>query len=139
MTLPDWVQIALGELGTREVPGPAANPRIREYLLAVDLPAADDETPWCAAFVSFVLQQAGLRGIRSGAARSFMDWGKPTLAQLGAVTVLWRESPTTWQGHVGFLLDLDDHNVFLLGGNQRDRVSVATYPVTRVLGHRWPT
>ena len=144
MTIPNWMHLALEEMGTAEVPGDADNPRILEYLHAGGIPvdsieAEGDETPWCAAFVNFVLLHSGLQGTNHGAARSFTKYGTPATTKLGAITVLWRGSPTGWQGHVGFLLDHDDLSVYLLGGNQRNRVSVAAYPVTRVLAHRWPT
>src|SRR5690606_23551067 len=42
------------------------------------------------------------------------------------------------QGHVGFVLGAAEDKLFLLGGNQKDAVSVQSFPVARLLGLRWP-
>lgn len=135
-----WLIVALDELadGVLEVPGPGSNPRILDYLATVGLSNVGDETPWCAGFVQWCLQQAGRPGTGRAAARSYLRWGRQTTADVGAVAVLWRGSPKGWQGHVGFVLDKDAATVTLLGGNQGDRVSVARYPVERVLDYRIP-
>ena len=47
-----WMDIARGELGTREVPGPDDNPRVLAYYADAGHPdVRNDETAWCAAFV----------------------------------------------------------------------------------------
>jgi len=56
-----WLDIALGELGQVESNGSTratSNPRVCEYLDAVDTKLGDqgDTTAWCAAFVTWVLQ-----------------------------------------------------------------------------------
>jgi len=137
--LPGWLEVALGELqhGVHEVPGPASNPRIDTYLAGVGL-RPGDETPWCAAFVHYCLQHAGYVGTGQPSARSYRTWGTPSETRLGAVGVLWRGSRGGWEGHVAFILDISDSSLYLLGGNQGDRVSVAAYPKDRLLGLRWP-
>jgi hypothetical protein len=44
-------------------------------------------------------------------------------------------------GHVGFFIKQDGSVIELLGGNQQDRVSIASFPATalRKGGFRWPT
>ena len=138
--LPKWLEVALSELqiGMSEVPGPASNTRIAAYLALVGQDQLD-EIPWCAAFVGHCLEQAGLKGTGKPNARSYLDWGKATQPWvLGAVGVLWRGTKVGWQGHVGFVLDVSDSSIYLLGGNQGDRVSVSAYPRDRILGARWP-
>lgn len=139
MTPAHWLHVALDELllGVHEVAGPASNPRIALYLDTVGL-AADDETPWCSAFVNWCLREVGETGTGRPNARSFLTWGQPCEAEPGAVCVLWRGSPGGWQGHVAFLLGQSNNSVYLLGGNQSDSVNVATYPLDRVLGYRAP-
>jgi len=56
-----WMDIALGELGQVERNGSSratSNPRVCEYLDAVRTSLGDlgDTTPWCAAFVTWVLK-----------------------------------------------------------------------------------
>lgn len=144
--LPTWLEVALGELqqGVAELPGAASNPRIEEYLSSVGLlptsPGFEgDETPWCAAFMHWALRQAGIVGTGRPNARSYQKWADSSAPELGAIGVLWRGKVDGWQGHVGFVLDVSDTNIYLLGGNQRNRVSVAAYPRDRVLSIRWPT
>lgn len=140
MALPAWLEAALVELqhGVAEVPGPASNPRISEYLGDLKNPLEGDETSWCAAFVNWCLEKSGVGGTDMPNARSYLLWGQLSKPRLGAVTVLWRNNPTSWQGHVGFLLDDSPTSLYLLGGNQGDRVSVSAFPKDRLLGYRWP-
>lgn len=140
MTLPRPLIVALGELerGVREEPGPPASPRIAEYLRGVGQ-APDDEIPWCSAFVEWCVARAGIVGTRTARARSWLSWGEPTPARAGAVAVMWRTDPSGPQGHVGFLLDATRYDLYVLGGNQGDRVSVARFGKERILGYRQPT
>lgn len=133
-----WIEFAVGELGVTEAPGEADNPRIVEYHAATSLHSKDDETPWCSAFANWCMWKAGIEGTKSAAARSWLRWGDRVEPRFGCVVILWRGAPTSEQGHVGFYVKEDDSNVYLLGGNQGDAVSVARYPKTRVLGFRFP-
>lgn len=141
--VPSWLVIALGELGVMERQGLRRDhPRILEYLASTSGPSTRDETPWCAAFVGWCLRAVGIDGTGRRLARSYMQWGREDLVherpRLGAVTVLWRGSAAGTLGHVGFFVGRDAESVWLLGGNQANRVSVAPYPLRRVLGYRWP-
>lgn len=135
--VPPWLPIALGELGTVEMPGAANNSRILEYHKATSLQASQDAVPWCSSFTNWVLREAGITGTNSAAARSFASWGKAVRPCLGAIVVMSRGANPA-HGHVGFFLDARDGVLFLLGGNQNDRVSIAQYGASRVLGYRWP-
>jgi uncharacterized protein (TIGR02594 family) len=138
-TLFPWMQHALQEHGIREVPGHGSNTRIQEYLRSVGINAGDD-TSWCSAFANWCMEQAGLRGTDRGNARSWLTWGGQCLvgSTYGAVTVLWRESPASWKGHVGFYVGREGANLLLLGGNQGNAVSIRPYPASRLLAYRWP-
>jgi hypothetical protein len=57
---------------------------------------------------------------------------------LGCITVLYRDDPDSWKGHVGFFLRADSESVYLFGGNQLGRVCENAYPRESVLGYRWP-
>ncbi len=135
-----WFEIARRELvsGIEEIPGGRHNPRIVEYHQCSSLKASDDETPWCSSFANWCMAQAGIAGSGSAAARSWLAWGVPLAApRRGCVVVLSRGAPPS--GHVGFLERLEDGLLFLLGGNQGDRVSIAAFRAGRLLGYRWPT
>lgn len=129
-------RIASAEIGVKEIKGAQHNPRILEYHQATSLQATDDETPWCAAFVSWCIELAGGTSTRSAAARSYLGWGvRVERPQVGDVVVLKRGTKP-WQGHVGFFSGYENEYVWVLGGNQGDEVSVKPYPVSDVLGYR---
>lgn len=128
-------QRALKEKGQHEVLGASHNARIVEYHTATSLGASDDETPWCASFVNWVLQQEGITGTNSAAARSFVKWGVESELELGALVVLKRGTKA-WQGHVGFLYSSSDEYVELLGGNQSDSVNVTRFKRSDVIAVR---
>lgn len=137
---PSWLQYARREIGTTEVPGPGSNPIIETYAKEAGVfdVVSDDEVAWCAAFVGSMLSRGGQSGTGRAAARSYEKWGKLLLGPvIGAVTILSRP-PSTWQGHVGFLIAANDDKIRLLGGNQHDTVSIADFPRNRVVAYRWP-
>lgn len=142
---PAWVSTAKGELGQRDYPGPQYNPRILEYLATTDQAANNDETSWCSAFVNWCMTHSGLPGTGKANARSWLTYGQAlSEPKPGCIVVLWRESPQSWKGHVGFFDGWDVGNrIRLLAGNQGggvdwDEVCVATFPKDRILGFRWP-
>jgi uncharacterized protein (TIGR02594 family) len=141
-TEPQWIAIARAEVGVKERAGDADHPRIQEYLRATTIPQnmVHDATPWCSAFANWCMQQAGYHGTRKANARSWLTWGEGLdEPRPGCVVVLWRGSPESSNGHVAFFERADDRHVFLLGGNQNDRVCAQAYPLNRVLAYRWPT
>lgn len=95
-------------------------------------------TAWCAAFVNATLQKAGQKGTGSNMARSFMDWGQPVdRPQRGDIAVFSRGDAKGPFGHVGFFEGYNpDGTIRVLGGNQGDAVSVASYSPSRLLGFR---
>lgn len=114
------------------------NAALRDYLATGGQNLDPATTAWCAAYVNATLNQAGLEGSGSLAARSFLDVGTPVdEPQPGDLAVFWRGSPDDWRGHVGFYQGMDpEGNILVLGGNQGDAVSVAPYPQERLLGYR---
>ena len=135
-----WLKIARQELGVAEKPGATHNPRIIEYLKSTTLGSPEnqqDETPWCSAFVNWVLQKAGVEPRTNSAwARSWLNWGVATDNPIpGTIAVFSRGQNA---GHVAFYLDEDEDRIKVLGGNQGNAVSVAWYPRTALLGYREP-
>lgn len=135
---PAWLKIARGELGTSEIGGRRANPRIVEYLSSTTLPAGAreaDETPWCSAFVNWCLAIAGIPGTRSAWALDWRDFGRQAEGPvMGAIAVFSRSTRRGEGGHVGFLLEDLGDRVRVLGGNQGNRVSIATFPKQGLVG-----
>ena len=102
---PAWLRAAFNDLGLKEVAGKKANPRIVEMFAEAGFPyIVDDETAWCAAAAGSWLASAGQPITKSLAARSYLDWGKPSDGQRGDVVVFTRGSG--WQGHVAFVLGI---------------------------------
>jgi uncharacterized protein (TIGR02594 family) len=139
MAVPQWLQVALLEIGQQELDGSRHNPRIVLYHSATSLKATDDETPWCASFVGWCLLQAGIKGTGSAAARSYLAFGKAVgdRPALGDIAVFQRGANPA-QGHVGFVLDCYGGIITLLNGNVQNRVCVSTFGVSRLLGYRRP-
>lgn len=134
-----WLQAAFAEVGVGAWPVGRSNPRITEYHANTSIAGYDDKASWCSSFVHWCLAQAGVAGTGSALARSWLDWGEPLIEpRPGCVAVLWRESPDSWKGHVGFYLRHDAAQVWLLGGNQLGRVCENAYPLACVLAYRWP-
>lgn len=130
-----WLDIARQELNVCQIPGPEANKRIIEYHSFTTLKATSDEVAWCSSFVNWCMHKAGLPGTNSAAARSWLQYGRKLDApKEGCIAVYWRVSPSSWQGHVGFWVGENR----ILGGNQSNCVTIATYPRARLLGWRWP-
>lgn len=144
--IPKYYEVALGEIGVREVPGAGSNPRIDAYLQTCGM--SDDATPWCAGFVGWSLDNGGNKGTGAANARSYERWGvsafaaheaiHPANMQIGDVVVL-RRGTKEWQGHVGFFAGAGrDGYIKLLGGNQGNAVSIAEFPVSDIRAVRRP-
>lgn len=127
-------------IGIEEWPGARHNPQIVAMFEKVGHEwVQDDETAWCAAFVGSVLASLGLPHTGKLNARSYQTYGAAVRmqdARPGDIVVLWRGSPTSWQGHVGFLVRFDGDQVVLRGGNQGNGVSDAPFPRNRILAIR---
>jgi uncharacterized protein (TIGR02594 family) len=144
---PPWMAIARAELGVHEAPGADNNARIQEYFSATSMgPHTPDSVPWCAAYVGFCLKVAGIEPSGSAAARSYLDWGVPLLSPRVGCIIVFSRPPNPASGHVGFVASLPtsdrvdvSQGVYVLGGNQGDRVCIAPYPVSRIIGWRWPS
>lgn len=144
-------QLAERFVGVKEIPGSEDNPQILSMLkLDADWPE-NDECPWCAGFVGYIMWLLRLPRSKSLLARSWLNIGRPVTlgeAQIGFdIVILSRGDPpqpgpenTTAPGHVGFFAGDGWYQgkqvVYLLGGNQSDEVNLRSYPVDRVLGIR---
>lgn len=124
------------EIGQSEVSGNKHNPRIIEYHSVTSLRATTDEVPWCSAFVSWCLEQAGMKSTRSAWAKSYLSYGKETKEPKEGDIVVFSRGKNS--GHVGFFVKRDLLTVTVLGGNQDNRVNYKKYLRARVLGYRIP-
>jgi uncharacterized protein (TIGR02594 family) len=141
--------IAQRFVGIEEADGPTSDPMILAMLKLDAKWVEDDETPWCSAFANYVAWLLRLPRSKSLAARSWLTVGIPIPLEDALpendIVVLWRglepqPGPDVLQapGHVGFFASQERGfgKVWLLGGNQSDRVSIAPFDAGRVLGVR---
>ncbi|WP_457351988.1 TIGR02594 family protein [Roseateles sp. P5_D6] len=117
------LDVARGEIGTKEVSGGRDNPRVLEYHQATSLKARNDETSWCSSFVNWTMKQAGVPGTNSAAARSWLNWGTSVPKDAAHVkpgdVIVFPRGNNPAQGHVAIVeAVLADGRVKVVGGNQ---------------------
>lgn len=130
--------LALRYLGVAETPGSKSNPLIAEMFKTAPswLDQDDSKTAWCGIF-------RGYLGLWSGTgvpkehyrARKWLEWGKEVAlkdARRGDTVVTSRDG-----GHHVALFDrIEGGRVYLLGGNQGNKVSIAPFSPSVVQGVR---
>lgn len=139
--VPNWIRVALGEIGTIEDTRPGkSNPRVQRYHELTRAGEALDDVAWCASFVGFCLEMAGVISTKSKAAISYGGWGDVCgIDRFGCVILFGKSDPDAkGTGHVGFSLGLSGGDIFCLGGNQNQRVSIVTRKRKDVIACRWP-
>ena len=136
---PPWMVEARRVLGKHER---THNRTLRDWLRSDGHALGDPaRLPWCGDFVETAVRLAlPSEPIPANpyGARNWVHFGRECGPLPGAVAVFWRGSRNGWQGHVGFLVGESAGRVSVLGGNQSNRVSVATLGADRLLGYRWP-
>lgn len=126
-TMAPWLRTAYGEVGVSEVRGSRHNARILDYHAAAGR-AQTDEIPWCASFVNWCLEQAGINGTSSAWSLSFLNWvnGRTINEPVyGCIAVI---DNGNHRGHVGFVVGTATSNpshYVLLGGNQSNSVRLS--------------
>lgn len=133
------IQKALTQYGVKEIIGSKDNPQIVAYFdeIGFDGEKMKDETAWCSAFANWVAKTTNHCHSGKLNARSWLSVGNSTdTPLLGDVVVLWRESPSSWKGHVGFYIKETPRYVYVLGGNQNNSVCIKAYPKSRVLDYK---
>ena len=137
MTAFELAQRFVGEI--KEIPGPQNEPFIQWAHslcgLGTDQP---DEIAWCSSFANSVAWLLRLPRSKSAMARSWLSVGVPIDLKDAVpgydVVILSRGTPPS--GHVGFFAGLEGDRIHVLGGNQGDAVTVASFPATMLLGVR---
>ena len=134
--IPAHMKIAMSQIGQAEIDGEKHNERILEYISRTTIRPLTDEIPWCAAFVNWVVEEAGYRGTKSALARSFLEWGR--ILRRGNMRhgdiLIFKRGTKSWQGHVAFFVCDIGHSAVVLGGNQANSVCYRAYPWSDLLG-----
>ena len=147
MTLTTPYHLASRFLGLSEVVGAVHNPQIMAMLrLDASWPQAD-EVPWCSAFVNYIAWLLELPRSKSLRARSWLNVGRVidfADCQIDSDIIILKRGGENQPGpeviaapgHVGFYAGMANGKVQILGGNQGNQVSIAPYPIERILGIR---
>lgn len=139
----DLIQVALSQVGIKEIPGKDDNPEVLKYFDEIGFSKLHlkDETAWCSAALIWCCLRSGYEKSCKLDARSWMDIGIEVLEPVvGDIVVFWRISKEDWRGHVGIFCRKDNKKVWCLGGNQGNQFCIKTYPINStkygVLGYR---
>jgi uncharacterized protein (TIGR02594 family) len=129
---------ALEFYGLKEISGGKHNKVIVDFFAEIGHEwVKDDETAWCSAFVNYICKISGFEYTKKLNARSWLEAGwKVETPQLGDIVVFWRESKDSWKGHVAFYVHEDSKYIWVLGGNQGNKVQISAYPKERLLEYR---
>lgn len=134
------LKVALSQYGVQETVGGMHNATIVNFFKEIGQDwVKDDETAWCSAFVNWVALNCCAEKTGKLNARSWLEIGEHVTDPIpGDVIVLWRSSPDSWKGHVGFFINYDEDGktVNVLGGNQGNSVSISGYDKGRILAFK---
>jgi len=132
------LEIALSQYGIREIVGDTHNGDVLKYFEEIGHSwVHDDEMAWCSAFVNWCAMKAGHEYTGKLNARSWLDIGEYVEDPfMGCIVVLWRIKPDSPYGHVGFYIREDANYIYILGGNQKNRVQISAYSKSHFLGYR---
>lgn len=127
LDIPEYVKIALKEVGIYEIAGKLHSARVLEYQATTAGKYTSDEVAWCGAFISWVMKQAGINhGIKvPERAKEWINFGyavnEPTV---GSIAVKSRVGG----GHVCIVIGKrKDGKLLCVGGNQNNEVNIAAY------------
>jgi uncharacterized protein (TIGR02594 family) len=120
--------------------------RIIKYFTSTNNPQTA-VAPWCGAFASHCMSEAGLASTivkDSAIAANWKKWGNTAISlgatiPEGAVVVLAPAEGSDSSGHVGFYMrHLSGRSLIeLLGGNQSETVRLSKFSATKIVAIRW--
>lgn len=138
---PLWLQFSLDHIGLREAPGAKNNPELVALIKDVAPDYQNDDTPWCAGWMSLSLARAGEKPTsRPLWALSYADTEHEPVVRLagpalGAIAVKKRNGG----GHVTMVAGRTRGGALACcGGNQDNMVNVSPYNPAVFLGFYWP-
>lgn len=130
--------MALSQYGVSELAGSRHNETIVNYFQEIGFNwVKDDETAWCSAFINWCCLKCDLPKSGKLDARSWLKVGeKVENPNVGDLVVFWRESKTSWKGHIALFVRETDSFIYVLGGNQSNQVCIKPYYKKRLLEYR---
>lgn len=141
---PLWLEAGLKFVGTKEVIGPKDSATIIDWAKDeggdIAKSYTHDSIPWCALFANMMLTKAGLKGTETLWALDFAGkW--PSTKLIGPAVGAFAPMLRNGGGHIICVVGRDQHgNIMGLGGNQKDKVSIVPFPMSRLnKGFWWPS
>jgi uncharacterized protein (TIGR02594 family) len=135
----DLLSAGLDWYGESEYPGAKSNPRILSMLKdeGVNWTEDDSKVAWCSIWLNHICRKGRFERSGSYTARSWLEVGEEVKTpMIGDIVVFWRGRPDSWMGHVGIYIREDEDLIWVLGGNQENRVGINAYPKRRLLQYR---
>ena len=135
-TLPPWMYELVRRMGLHEARDKA---ELTEFLKLGKFLGDPAKLPWCGDAVESAFAKT-LPDERLPSAPFFaQNWagfGKKVEPMVGAVGVIrWSASA----GHVGFISSVSSTRIGMVGGNQSNAITNATFPRSKFIAFRWPT
>lgn len=122
--------------GIKEVKGKGSNPKIIRFAKDLGWEWDDDDIPWCAMFMCWVLWRTGRPHTNSPAAISYKSYGTAaTEGDIGSGNVI-----AVFKHHVGVVIAVDGNKILLAGGNQSNSINEVWFDKTKsgFVGFRKP-
>lgn len=135
---------AFAYFGLKEKENAGSNPDVLRIIHTVFPRWKEDSSiAWCSCFINQVAIDAKAENTlhlkHPGMARSWLSVGEEIgLADLkpGDIVILSRGAKNSGKGHVGLFITRRSGKIYLLGGNQSNRVCIAAYAENRFVGGR---
>lgn len=141
-----WMRIALDEAKAAKGVAEGKEPlysMVKKYFKWVHEPGDPKEIAWCAAFVSWCLDQANYKSPRQSGSRFYIAddpaWNpeskellkkveEPAYGAVATFSDCTKSGVLEQKGHVGFVYGkAPDGNILALGGNQSDHLKLSEY------------
>lgn len=126
---------ALKLFGTLEVQGDGNSPEILSWAKECGLENTykADSIPWCGLWMAVVVKRAGKEVVKDPLwAANWLKFGQPCDPELGAIAIFSRDGGN----HVAVIVGEDATHYHVIGGNQKDSVSIMRLAKDRLRGCR---
>ncbi len=133
------LRLASQYIGLQETPGKGNNPVIIQMFRDIGQSwVQDDETSWCSAFINWIAWNVKCEMSGKLDARSWLKIGTDVnIPEPGDVVVYWRDSISSWKGHVGLFTGYSrTGKIWTLGGNQSNEIRISQYDEEKLLSFR---
>jgi len=134
-TVPPWMYELIRRMGLHEARDKA---ELVEFLKIGDFLGDPSKLPWCGdAVESAFAKTLPFEALPTNPffAQNWDHFGHSVDPMVGAVGVIrWSGSA----GHVGFISKVTPTQISMVGGNQTNTISNATFPRSAFIGYRWP-